>query len=82
MISVNTTEQFFTVLIRNLAVIKNDVECNPVAWRKALGAALEQGSFLRLDFAAGHAGVVESRLVLVSMKGETCVISQPGVSHV
>ncbi len=74
----HTIAQFFPSMRSQLTAMQLDIERNPIDWHRSLQGAIDQGSFLKIEFALVAGGKVDSRLVLVSPKGEAAEISIVG----
>ena len=75
---IDTIAQFFPIMRSQLTAMQLDVEHNPQAWHQALRDAIDQGAFIKIEFALVAGGKVDSRLLLVSPKGEAAEICMVG----
>jgi hypothetical protein len=74
----DTIAQFFPIMRSQLTAMQLDVEHNPQEWHQALRDAIDQGAFIKIEFALVAGGKVDSRLLLVSPKGEAAEICMVG----
>lgn len=77
-----TLTQFFPIMRDQLTAMQLEVSGDPADWHKALQKAIDQGAFLKLEFALVAGGRVDAKLLLVSQRGEVAEITSTGHGHV
>ncbi len=78
-----TLFDFFPALYAQAVLMRADFQHNPLSWHEQLQQLVDLGAFLRCEFGYGAAGVVDTKLELVSGWQEPLLLFQsPGVPHV